>query len=251
MIFLRHILLASILILLPCFVESAFACRCPRNPPSCVNFSKADAVFVGTVKKVSTGEGFTSVLFSVEQSFHGVKTTEIELKNAMTSCEMGFGEGKTYFVYAYGDAKTFFGTNQCSGTQEITNAAEDLSYAKYRAMVSVAEQSLVGRIFYQEDESRPIAGVKMLVSGNGKSYTTFTDKNGRFKIAVAEPGKYIARIFLPKNSVLSFGNREQFQKIVDSRWTKRNYLVDYEFEVKSGECALIDLPKIDAGARWK
>ncbi len=241
MIYLQRILLATSLFLLPCFVENAFACQCSLNPPSCANFSKADAVFVGTVTKVlddnTVGLGVRKVHFSIKQSFRGVQGTEVELRNGITSCEMTFDKGKTYFVYAYGDATKGFGTHLCSGTQEITDATEDLKYAENHAN-GVVEQSVVGRILEREDVRKPVAGVKVIVSGKGKSYSAFTDKTGSFKIVVGEPGKYKVRLFLPKNSRNFFAEDEN---IVGSRATRRNYILDYEFEINSGKCAFADV----------
>src|SRR5947208_2739787 len=97
---LRYLLFASVALLLPGFFDAARACTCFEEKPPCAAYWKADAVFVGTVTDVKIASGLRTVRFSLEQAYRGVSGEQVELVNAISSCEYEFAEGKKYFVYA-------------------------------------------------------------------------------------------------------------------------------------------------------
>ena len=49
---LRHIVLAGVILLLPCVVANVRACQCRGRQPPCAQYREADAVFVGLVTNI-------------------------------------------------------------------------------------------------------------------------------------------------------------------------------------------------------
>lgn len=128
----------SILIVLTVmFAFSVSACSCiqPQSPTNAME--TADAVFSGTVEKVtatSFGSSINSVTYTFKRGniWKGPEPVMIEVKTASNSaaCGVNLEEGKEYLVYAYyaedESGKQELTTTLCSRTALLSEATEDL-----------------------------------------------------------------------------------------------------------------------------
>src|SRR5436190_9903117 len=117
----RHLkcIVGAVLLVMAGFVVGAFGCSCMGPGTPCQSYGSASAVFVGTPISVRTAEQTPGTKpdeidwtprtfkFSVEQSFLGVSTTEIEIGTGRGGgdCGVDFRLGSRYLVYAYQSSK--------------------------------------------------------------------------------------------------------------------------------------------------
>ena len=114
----------------------AFACSCVEFSPT-EQFENATAVFVGTVKSISTDDGYRSVDFDVSESRKGPITESITVATGWGDADCGFNfeTGREYLVYAYGtggvDQVVYaygegqLSTSFCSGTSLLVADSQD------------------------------------------------------------------------------------------------------------------------------
>ncbi len=244
---LRHIIIAVIILLLPCVAASVHACQCRERQPPCAQYWEADAVFIGSVTEITpelvpySDDRFLEyemVKFDVEQSFRGIDGGKAELAVWLSSCAYSFKVGKKYLVYAYRNSITNkLDTSYCSRTRELFNAAEDLRYINSLNIKSPGN-AITGRLI---DGEKKLTGVRVVAEGMGKRYRSVSDEKGWFSFTVAQPGKYKVRIFLPHNVSVA-GTSDLLDMISGVVKTKRHYIVEYQVDVKAGRCAFIDVP---------
>jgi len=116
-------LVASSLVL-GLFPSMSFACSCIMPVPPLEALSQSDAVFVGTVKGVSSVSDYRKTVdFDVSMVWKGDVGNDATVFTARDSaaCGFGFEAGKTYVVYAHDDAEGEGRTaNSCSRTHEVS-----------------------------------------------------------------------------------------------------------------------------------
>ena len=246
---LRHLTLAGMFLLLPCFAARALACQCRERQPPCSQYAEADAVFVGAVTGItfvdenlsasaSEFSPYAKITFNVERAFRGVGGTRAELMKWGTSCDFGFEEGKTYLVYAYRNPeKGTLSTSYCSRTAEVSEAAADLAYLG--SLASAAPETLITGLL--ADGGRRLKGVRVTAESGGRLYRSASDKQGWFKVAVPKAGRYKVRIFLPLNVAVA-GTGDLLDKVGGTLRTRRHYVVFYDVVARGGACAFLDVP---------
>jgi hypothetical protein len=124
-------------------VTNAFGCFCGGGGAPCEDYGRAAAVFVGTPIALRTVERSPTrnreeieyapriFTFSVEQTFLGLQTREIEVSTGMGSSDCGydFKLGTRYLIYAFDYSKNHrLTTSTCSRTRPFTDASEDLEF---------------------------------------------------------------------------------------------------------------------------
>jgi protocatechuate 3,4-dioxygenase beta subunit len=229
------------------------ACTCVEyGAPPCAAYGRADAVFLGVVTgiekppaRAAAGELPQALLsFSVEQSFKGVVAAQTQVATLWgTSCDSSFEMGGRYLVYAHKSA----GGGRleilpCDRTALFEHASKDLDYIR-SLTGSAPAQSIMGRL--AEMKHSPLQGVKLSVSGGGKSYQGVTDGEGRFKIEVPQPGTYKVRASVPFSAgVISHSPG------VEARPTERRTVFEYTVKVEKGQCDYreLDIYKVDLKA---
>ena len=130
----------ALLVLLLAPPSPAWACSCvPPDPPP-IAFANMEAVFVGNVTQISDPSwpgGLVSsadpvrVVLQVNDSWKGVTTATVLVETAVSgaSCGYTFDVGRQYVVYAYDhDNNGVWATNMCTRTNDVANAAADLTY---------------------------------------------------------------------------------------------------------------------------
>jgi hypothetical protein len=213
------IFFVTVLLLLLCF-EDARACSCVANGPPCEAYGQASAVFVGRVvgaaqqneavmDGVKTVYDVGTIRFSVQESFRGVDSKEVEIHSGTGGGDCGywFKRDEVYLIYAHQsseDKKLY--TSICTRTRPISEASEDLEFLHG---VSAANPggTLYGVItqFSGDREHGPFAiigpmsGLKVIVEGEGRRFEALTNNRGEYRLTGLPPGSYDARPILPDN----------------------------------------------------
>jgi hypothetical protein len=202
--------------LLLCGLCSATICSSP--PPPCQRFWEADAVFVGTVLEVTRssssnvaprgivstttiGGNGRKVVLRVQEAFRGVRGKTVTLLQGGSMADLEFEKGKTYFVYAYGNADTqeFGGVTYCDRTNLLEAAQEDLAY-----VATLKAPILGGRLFGTAGRSDPgvlhmggpgpvtfpAKGSIVTIRNPDFSTSTTVDSSGNFEIKNIPEGEY-------------------------------------------------------------
>jgi len=212
----------------------ALSCVGRHQGPPCEEFWRADAVFIGTAKKVVTVpfasgswvphwqeyQKLTATL-TVEETFRGNVGSEITFERA--DCYYPFKQGETYLVYAFkGEGGKLDLATSVTRTRPISEAGEDLAYI--RGLPHAPEG---GRIFGKvwnhissfalrvNNEplypSAPFSEVKIVASGSGQNYETTTDAEGNFEFLGLPQGDYSLSVVLPNY----LSGREEKVRLVD------------------------------------
>jgi hypothetical protein len=124
----------ALFILLLSASESSFACSCAPNPKPLKGqvkdaFVESTAIFSGEVISVTpSSEQQVTVKLKVGKSWKGKPAEEITLTTASNSamCGYGFEAGKTYLVYANGEADALM-VSICSRTK-LATYKQDIKY---------------------------------------------------------------------------------------------------------------------------
>jgi hypothetical protein len=219
---------AVIFIFLAFDVTAACSCAPPRAP--CNYYGDASAIFVGRAvgsaqrKTVvdENGEKITfdvgTIRFLVLENFKGASGYEVEISSGTGGGDCGywFRRNETYVVYAYllKDGKTLY-THICTRTRPLSFAADDLEYLRSLAIAKPGA-TLYGKLvrFIGDVEHGPVkegpkmAGVKVVVTGEGKTIETVTNDAGEYRVSGLSPGDYDASPQLPDN-LAAISSRDQ------------------------------------------
>lgn len=119
--------------------DTSFACTCVGSQPVTQSLAQAMAVFSGKVVEIKRvkreskpGQQINlrnvEVVFAVNTLWKGAnqKVISVFTSSQSTACGYGFKEGRTYLVYAHGDAHEKLSTSICTRTRRLKDAREDL-----------------------------------------------------------------------------------------------------------------------------
>jgi hypothetical protein len=101
------------------------ACKCEEPPSVEQELERSKAVFSGKIIDIKDEKNIRKILFDVEETWKGVKDTQIILLDEISSCSLDFFEGASYLVFAY-DFQGDLTTNICDRTKDLSSAQEDL-----------------------------------------------------------------------------------------------------------------------------
>jgi len=203
---------AVILALLLVNAPGVDACTCARHPAVCDSYRRADAVFIGVVHRVGTNKSGGQIAhIRVEKSFKDMAQPEVVFRTEGSSCDAVYKEGQRWLFYAYYDQKTRrWSIRPCDRSTMIDDAADDLLYLQGLPK-SASTTRLSGELTHYEDvpdkgfsRVENIIGAKVKITGEGKAYEVYTDKNGIFEIIGLPPGKYTVEPEIPVGLKLRF-----------------------------------------------
>jgi hypothetical protein len=128
----KFFLVACILLLVG--VKSSLACTCAPPQSASQELQRATAVFSGKVVEIKKHKQSSDlfagveVVFAVEKVWKGVDEARVSVftSSQSSACGYGFKEGRTYLVYAHGNADRRLATSICSRTRRLKDAREDL-----------------------------------------------------------------------------------------------------------------------------
>ena len=231
---------------IPAFMEPAQACQCREySTPICVQFWRADAVFIGQVLDIKPlkrkpDDVYTYVMsrFRVQESFRGVSGPTVGVGTATnTLCEPKFKKGKRYLVYASLDNKTnqlFAGS--CNGTTTAVDIDERVTELRKLAHREVGE-SISGLIKTHRYHGLP--GIAVEVASSDKTFKTMTNKYGKFSISLPNPGAFKVRVSVPYPARLMDSSDDDLD--VRSNQTESGSIFEYEVTLEKSQCSYLEL----------
>lgn len=163
------------------------------------------------------------------ENYKGAPGYEVEIHSGAGGGDCGywFLRNESYVVYAYRsteDNKLY--TNICTRTAHLKDAKEDLEYlrelatAKTGATRSGRLRRIVGDPEHGPYEEGPKpAGVKVTVTGEGRTFETRTNDAGEYRVTGLPPGNYDAFPELPANlgAVSNRDERDNFGRFTNRR----------------------------------
>lgn len=205
--------------------DVAAACSCVRQRSPCNYYGDASAIFLGRVvgaaqQKTSVDENGNKttydvgkIRFLVQENFKGAPGYEVEIHSGTGGGDCGywFLRNESYVVYAYrskDDDKLY--THICTRTRHVVHAEEDLAYLRAQATTKPGA-SLYGRLVRvigdrehgPAEEGPKLAGVKVVVTGEGKTIETTTNDEGEYNVKGLAAGNYDVAPQLPENLAVS------------------------------------------------
>ena len=213
----RRLSLCFILLITLFSLTTNALASCPRTLPGppCVEYWRADAVFIGVASRVvkipyhTYGPYFrTTVHFTIEENFKGVGGTGLVLD--LDECGHSFKEGERHLVYAHRNPN-----NQqlsvrvgSTRTQLISEAAEDLQYI--RGLASAEDGTrLFGKVALysynlkrNDADAEPLKNIKVILEGADHRQEVLSDNEGRYEFKRLPTATYQIHAELPAH--LSF-----------------------------------------------
>lgn len=246
----------TLLLFCASFVNQVNACTClDYGVPICSLFSRADAVFVGKIERItsamgdkeanvqlegvgsmsSRGGGLIWVHFTLEHAFKGVNGKAVKaLTYRGTSCDLGVKEGQRWLIFAHRDDETSnlsFGA--CDGNQWIEKDSPLIAELE-KLSKQVGPLSIRGRV--AEDQYRNVKGARAIIKGNGVDLETVTDDDGSYSFEMSRAGLYTVKVIVPFSATLMrFSDRpieekpEETQTVFEYSATASPGVCDYEF----------------------
>ena len=216
--------------------SGALACH-PYGPRICEAFSRADAVFIGTLTKVEDiPTSTTSAVFahfSVERVFKGkVENVEV-IKFGSSDCDSKLTEiGQAYFVYKmeYENIPRFG-----NRTAKLSESDLDLKYAKavsWRDPVYEISGRLSGY------DKKVLANAVLTVEIGGMKRVVNVEKDNSYSLKVKQPGNYVIKIMLPVEKHGSIGHQNSFMEF-------NGKSVEYSVDFKPNECDYREIEMFD------
>ena len=204
----------TLLLFCASFFNPVNACTClDYGAPTCSLFSRADAVFVGKIERItsamgdkdadvqlggvgsisSRGGGLIWVHFTLEHAFKGVSgKTAKAVTYSGTSCDLGVKEGQRWLIFAHRDKETSnlsFGA--CDGNQGIEKdsplIAELEMLSKHTGPLSIR-----GRVAEQQFSN--VQRARAIITGNGLNLETITEADGSYSFEVPTAGAYKVKV---------------------------------------------------------
>ncbi|HYG81171.1 MAG TPA: hypothetical protein VD861_12320 [Pyrinomonadaceae bacterium] len=196
------------------------ACSCV-HPTTCEAYSRADAVFVGTVesfterKEYEDFEGgrirfaFQVSRLRVEESFTDLNgAAEVVVETEVSSnCGFRLAQGARYLVYGQRLKETGrFGAGTCTRTALAENAAEDLAYLR-SATREASGATISGRVVYDDGAAvgdeivdanvEPLGVTTAVLEGGGRRREARIGPEGFYSFYDVAAGKYKLYVSLP------------------------------------------------------
>ena len=202
--------LVGILIAISLSSQTVHACSCGGKGTPCESYGDAAAVFVGTAVAVRRNEPPKqrdrkeenwlpmAYKFSVEQSYLGVASTEVEVFTGSSGGDCGyeFTMGQRYLIYAY-RYKENLSTSICTRTRSFSNATEDLAFLGTLSSAAPGV-SIYGGIRDREGKTGPVSSdILITIEGESERKEIRPDGEGRFRVSGLRPGKYKVSLKLP------------------------------------------------------
>lgn len=218
-------------------VARVSACVCGEyGTPPCAAYSRADAVFVGTVLSVNKEKPsenswpMVRIEFGIDEAFKNISGKTVQVwASTDTDCSSKYEIGDRLFVYTHKDSTTKrWNIWDCDRTTSLDSADEDLSYAR-QAIKGLSKQGVSGMLRLNGYEVMP--GMKVVVEKDQKKYTGKTDAQGRFNIELPASGNYTIRASVP----FSAGALSR-RSSVEEKTTEAESVFSYSVDLPKGEC---------------
>lgn len=205
--------LLSLITLFSLATDALASCPMTQQGPPCVEYWRADAVFIGVANRVvltpdkPTADNWMgrqiTVYFTIVEAFKGVDGSALVLN--LDHCGHQFKEGERYLVYADRNPNN----NELdvragrTRTRPLSEAAEDLEYIRGLAQAEPGSR-VFGKVIQYTHKLRErrfapesLPDIKVALEGNNQRYEIVTDSEGRYEFKRIPAGIYRLRAELP------------------------------------------------------
>ena len=201
----------------------AWACLCSSWPTAREAWADSPMVFVGRVEQTNPGPvlgryGDAAEQFArlrVLKAFKGVQAGQmVTLHQPITSCTGAFQDAGELLFYLHpsDDGKGWLAPG-CHRTRSADSAADDLLFLETLPK-SLERTRLSGQVdLYEESpeegfrRQKPLAGVRVRISGKTGVTETRTDANGVYEVYGLPAGSYRVDIDVPSGTKIRFASR--------------------------------------------
>jgi hypothetical protein len=241
-------------------VSSAFACQCfEMDVPYCEQISRADTVFVGTVRSITASDQSKDPLkesliqFDVEQVYKGSASQVVNVGYLFGStCSwLKFEIGERWLVYGYREKQgDVLSIPFCTNSHRYEEGSGDIKalYDYREKKSSEWIEGYVTALGRGPIEGRPLSEAKISVTGEKTNTDAQPDKDGKWKVTVPGPGKYLVKVSMPFAAAIS-GYQAGFA-ISDMKVADTESVLSYESNVPIGLCSYreFDFERVDTKA---
>lgn len=244
------------------------ACTClDYRVPICALFSRADAVFVGKIERItsamgdkdasvqlggvgsmsSRGGGLIWVHFTIEHAFKGVTGETVKaLTYRGTSCDLSVKKGQRWLIFAHRDKETSnLGFGACDGNGTIEKNSPLIAELE-KLSKPTGPLSIRGRV--AEQQFRDLQGARAIITGNGLNLETITDYDGSYSFEVPTAGPYKVKVIVPFSARL--GRFLDDDRSIDEKPEETQTVFEYTATASPAACdyQFFDTFKIDLKA---
>jgi hypothetical protein len=172
--------------------RDARACTCVSFP-ACRSAFQSDVVFTGTATTITPLGGPRDdydVTFTVIRGFRGIDMAVATLRvQAGNECGPGLRHGETYLVYGRRQNGSL-STSGCE-LQAVKWASDDLKFLQTLSSPSKGARVFGSVHWYDEAFDRhPSRGVTVTLRGSERTWSTRTDRQGRYQFERVPQGSY-------------------------------------------------------------
>lgn len=272
-----YILLFFAFITLLLFFQNISACTCREHGvPTCAEFDRADAVFVGKVEQITffdsedakvsfpsvnsistfKGSGLVWLTVKVEKAFKGVEKKTVKVSTYQgTSCDIGkVKKGQRWIFFAYRNEESgILGVGSCNATGRLSGKLS--SYADYFSELEKLSQGKSGTFIkgtlvkdYFVD-ARQKGNVS--IEGDNFFAENSTDAQGFFSFQVPKSGKYTVKVKVPFSA--QFWLTQESSDFTKNSPAENETIFEYEINAEENKCNYnqIELFPIDLKATAK
>lgn len=240
---------AILFVLLVPFVARAGADECDYVPSQCESYARADAVFVGEVKRIvpeyrmrwQTDADYDQTAYvNVEKTYKGLKgVRRVVLRQLGRRRAQKFINNSRYLFYAnYDRARKIWEVRPCGRTRLEDYVQADLRYLG-GLPANAGRTRVAGEISSFDpdgtaDQDIPrLGGIKLKLTGAGREYALSTDADGAYEIFDLPPGGYTIQLSLPDGLV--------FYGAMHTGRFPLSRLRSLKFELSEGACAEVNI----------
>jgi hypothetical protein len=177
----------------------AEACSCAMRSV-CSAFWEVELVFVGRAEVTQLGPGAQRARFRVEERFRGPAADVVEIvgRGIGGSCAYAFGHGTRYLVFARRAPDGTWNAYFCDPTGPVDSAAAGLAFARDIARNPSRGGRIDGAVIVDpkpdSSEETPVAGGTVTLRGEGRVFSTRTDRNGSYSFDDVPVGRYVLTV---------------------------------------------------------
>ena len=210
--------------------RDAAACECEAAGPPCQNAFRVDAVFLGTVRAITTVATTPEstyprrlIVFAIDRTFRGIQDATVEVTTGVGGGDCGyvFKDGERYVVYSYRGRDGRLSTGICTRTRLASQAADDLMF-----LGQLSSPAVSGHVFgvvthrkrdlaFGNATTSPVPFVHLLLRGPHGARDAQTDEQGHYDIGGIPAGVYQLQAIPP--AVFSPSNLQRTIDVRDAR----------------------------------